>query len=152
MSIPSPTPTTTSDPSLPSLDPVSTSGGGGQSANYFFGFLITFAVLLVVFIVAGIFSRRRVQARRAAALAAGMGVFGSQSWEDGLRRGRPVWIEQRLEDPVLVREKEKDTSADVNNGVSEKWRWKNIKPLCAVLTLPEHEELKPEAHDEDEKF
>jgi len=44
-------------------------GGGGlanRGANYFFGFLITFVVLLLVFVGCGIGSRRRYLARREA--------------------------------------------------------------------------------------
>jgi hypothetical protein len=40
------------------------SGGTPRGANYFFGFLITFVGLLIIFIVCGIGSRRRLARRR----------------------------------------------------------------------------------------
>ncbi|KAG6829578.1 hypothetical protein H0H87_010867 [Tephrocybe sp. NHM501043] len=141
-------PTTTAGSGLPSLDPNGGGGGGtGQSANYFFGFLITFAVLLVVFVIAGLFSRRRVQARHAAMMGQmGAGdpwVFGPNLPEDVGRRIKPVWMERWVEDPEMAREKEKDATIDVD-GVPERGKWKNIMPLCATLTLPEIN-TKPEA-------
>ena len=39
-------------------------GGTPRGANYFFGFLITFVGLLIVFIICGIGSRRRLARRR----------------------------------------------------------------------------------------
>lgn len=67
------TPTFTASPSN---SPSPTDGGnnGGDSdmqhgANYFFGFLITFVVLLLLFIGCGIGSRRRFAQRRALFLA-----------------------------------------------------------------------------------
>ena len=51
----SPTPTDTSGESTE---------GTPRGANYFFGFLITFVGLLIIFIVCGIGSRRRLARRR----------------------------------------------------------------------------------------
>lgn len=42
----------------------SDTGGMSHGANYFFGFLITFVVLLLIFVGCGIGSRRRFLARR----------------------------------------------------------------------------------------
>ena len=39
-------------------------GGTPRGANYFFGFLITFVGLLIIFIICGIGSRRRLARRR----------------------------------------------------------------------------------------
>ncbi len=51
----------------PALDTFGTTDDGGgmqRGASYFFGFLITFVVLLVIFVGCGILSRRRFLARR----------------------------------------------------------------------------------------
>lgn len=45
-------------------EPTGTTGGTPRGANYFFGFLITFVGLLIIFIVCGIGSRRRLARRR----------------------------------------------------------------------------------------
>jgi hypothetical protein len=67
------TSTVTAPPSnTPSPTDGGNSGGGGsmqRGANYFFGFLITFVVLLLLFIGCGIGSRRRFARRRALFLA-----------------------------------------------------------------------------------
>jgi len=64
----SPTFTVTS-PSPSSTDSSASSNGVSQhSSNYFFGFLITFVGLLMIFIAFGIGSRRRFAARREARL------------------------------------------------------------------------------------
>ena len=66
----------TSFTASPSDSPTPTDGGnsgGGSSmqrgANYFFGFLITFVILLLIFIGCGIGTRRRFAQRRALFLA-----------------------------------------------------------------------------------
>ncbi|KAF8182069.1 hypothetical protein BJ912DRAFT_978975 [Pholiota molesta] len=64
------------------------SGGGGMAAhgaNYFFGFLITFVVLLLIFVGCGIGSRRRFLARR----------------QDGLFSGLDAWGQPRQQDPII---------------------------------------------------
>jgi hypothetical protein len=60
-------------PSFSSPPPNNNDGGGGsstmtQGANYFFGFLITFVVLLLVFVACGVGSRRRYLYSRRAVL------------------------------------------------------------------------------------
>ncbi|KAF8652385.1 hypothetical protein AX16_004413 [Volvariella volvacea WC 439] len=61
----------TTTPVTPTFTPTSTTGGGvsnqssmQRGANYFFGFLITFVVLLLIFAGCGIGSRRRSARRR----------------------------------------------------------------------------------------
>ena len=44
------------------------SGGTQRGVNYFFGFLLTFVGLLIIFIACGVASRRRFARRRQAAL------------------------------------------------------------------------------------
>lgn len=67
------TPTFTAPPSnSPSPTDGGNSGGSNsmqRGANYFFGFLITFVILLLIFIGCGIGSRRRFARRRALFLA-----------------------------------------------------------------------------------
>ncbi|KAG6854505.1 hypothetical protein C0991_006107 [Blastosporella zonata] len=57
---------------------------------------------------------------------------------DYARRVQPVWVERWIEDPDTAREKEKDVSIDLD-GVPERGKWRNIMPLCASLSHPEHE-------------
>ena len=68
---------------LPGVSDSGNSGSGQRGANYFFGFLITFVVLLLIFVGCGIGSRRRFLARRNAALFAGLDPWGA-----ALRDGR----------------------------------------------------------------
>ena len=55
-------------PTTPSSSPTEvggeSTGGTPRGANYFFGFLITFVGLLIIFIICGIGSRRRLARRR----------------------------------------------------------------------------------------
>ncbi|PPR06798.1 hypothetical protein CVT24_011297 [Panaeolus cyanescens] len=71
--------TITTTPPTASLDepaftssPAATGDDGSESmnrgANYFFGFLITFVVLLLIFVGCGVLSRRRLMTRRQAVL------------------------------------------------------------------------------------
>ena len=64
----SPTFTVTSPSPSPTDSSASSSGGSQHGSNYFFGFLITFVGLLMIFIAFGIGSRRRFAARREARL------------------------------------------------------------------------------------
>ena len=61
----------TESPTFTSVSPDGDdSGGMARGANYFFGFLITFIVLLVLFVACGVGSRRRFVARRDATMMA----------------------------------------------------------------------------------
>ncbi|KDR80211.1 hypothetical protein GALMADRAFT_242504 [Galerina marginata CBS 339.88] len=95
------------------------SSGGGDAlqqkgANYFFGFLITFVVLLLVFVGCGIGSRRRYLARRQAAFLGGMDPWGTVRL-DGAEQPQPVLFEQRFEEPVVEK------------------RWTQTMPLSVTL-------------------
>ncbi|KAG6823772.1 hypothetical protein H0H92_009099, partial [Tricholoma furcatifolium] len=136
--------TATSFPT-PTLSP-NNDNGGAKSATYFFGFLITFAVLLVLFVVAGLISRQRMQARRAAAAAAGIGL--GDPWVYGYhermmndaeaQRLRPVWMESWLADPAFEKD-EKGLGIGDDVMLKTTARWKDIMPLAATLSLPERE-------------
>jgi len=72
---------------------------GQRGANYFFGFLITFVVLFLVFVGCGIGSRRRLLAeRREASL---MGDAWAMSRSDAEQK-RPAFYEYALGVPVQV--------------------------------------------------
>jgi len=83
--------------------PTATSGDsnvmGQRGANYFFGFLITFVVLFLVFVGCGIGSRRRLLAERREALL--MGDAWSLSKSDAEQK-RPEFYEYALGVPVQV--------------------------------------------------
>ena len=57
-------PASTSPFSSPTEAGGQSTGGTPRGANYFFGFLITFVGLLIIFIICGIGSRRRLARRR----------------------------------------------------------------------------------------
>lgn len=84
---PSPSPTNP----LPGVNDGGNGGSGQRGANYFFGFLITFVVLLLIFVGCGIGSRRRFLARRNAALFAGLDPWGA-----ALRGGASPQAKPRL--------------------------------------------------------
>ncbi|KAF8155982.1 hypothetical protein B0H34DRAFT_799065 [Crassisporium funariophilum] len=107
--------------SLP--EPVSTqgstdSGGGGggpqRGANYFFGFLITFVVLLLVFVACGVGSRRRFAARRQALFHGSLEPWGALRAD--VEQKRPTMYERQL---VVVGED----------------KWGGVMPLSANLLL-----------------
>ncbi|KAG6824558.1 hypothetical protein H0H92_006473, partial [Tricholoma furcatifolium] len=118
--------------------------GSAKSATYFFGFLITFAVLLVLFVVAGLISRQRMRARRAAAAGIGLGdpwVYGyhERMMSDAeAQRLRPVWMESWLADPAFEKD-EKGLGIGDDVMLKTTARWKDIMPLAATLSLPERE-------------
>ncbi|KAG6873012.1 hypothetical protein C0995_003973 [Termitomyces sp. Mi166 len=132
---------------LPSIGTSGSNGDGGtsRSASYFFGFLVTFAVLLVLFVVAGFVSRHRMRARRRATTLE-MEIGAGDTWVYGyrerrmceeMRKVRPVWMERWIEDPDTS---EKARRASVDGGIG---KWEDILPLSATLTHPE-QELKPD--------
>ncbi|KAF9051468.1 hypothetical protein BJ165DRAFT_1524405 [Panaeolus papilionaceus] len=70
-------------------------GSMNRGANYFFGFLITFVVLLLIFVGCGILSRRRLMVRRQAALLETWGAGDG----DGLLK-----VPTMLEKPIVTSE------------------------------------------------
>ncbi|KAF5310735.1 hypothetical protein D9619_007897 [Psilocybe cf. subviscida] len=78
-------------------------GLGSPGANYFFGFLITFVVLLLIFIGCGIGTRRRFVARRNAALLAGTAYepWGPLSKDGSQFQTQPELYEKLVADPVV---------------------------------------------------
>ncbi|PPQ84135.1 hypothetical protein CVT25_003346 [Psilocybe cyanescens] len=80
-----PTPSVSPNPTNP--DGMDDGGLQQRGANYFFGFLITFVVLLLVFVACGIGSRRRLLAGRQRA----GGVFGLDGVGGGGGRGTVPW-------------------------------------------------------------
>ncbi|KAG6882487.1 hypothetical protein C0993_010377, partial [Termitomyces sp. T159_Od127] len=111
----------------PSVGP-SGNSGNSRSASYFFGFLVTFAVLLVLFVVAGFVSRQRMRARRRIATqenVIGAGdpwVYGyhERRLHEEARRVKPVWMERWYEE-LDTSEKAWQASADGRRG-----RWQDI--------------------------
>jgi hypothetical protein len=84
-------------------DPTSTSGGDSnvmaqRGANYFFGFLITFVILFLIFVGCGIGSRRRLLAERREALS--MNAWGTP-WSDAEQK-KPAFHEYALGVPVQL--------------------------------------------------
>jgi hypothetical protein len=67
--------TPTSEPLPSPSDTDNVNGGVSQGANYFFGFLITFIVLLLIFVACGVGSRRRVVFSRRGGLAGGLATW-----------------------------------------------------------------------------
>ena len=91
----------TESPTFTSLPPDSDDNGGmARGANYFFGFLITFIVLLVLFVACGVGSRRRFVARRDAAMMAQL-----EPWAPDEPGG--LFKEPTIHETWLVVEKEK---------------------------------------------
>jgi hypothetical protein len=60
-----------------------------RGASYFFGFLITFVVLLLIFMCCGVGSRRRYLARRA--------LMSRNEWEAETPPAKPALWEAQLE-------------------------------------------------------
>ncbi|KAF8962560.1 hypothetical protein BDZ97DRAFT_1759170 [Flammula alnicola] len=85
--------------------PVATTTDGGDSggmaqrgANYFFGFLITFVVLLLIFVGCGIGTRRRFMTRRQAMLFGGLEQWGSLGPD--VAKERPKFYEHPVGEPT----------------------------------------------------
>jgi len=96
------TPATPSSSSQPPPPTSNDSGAMQRGANYFFGFLITFVALLLIFVGYGVGTRRRFAARRRAAWAANFGPWGDGEgsmtdqpqpafWEPFLTTGGDKW-------------------------------------------------------------
>jgi len=105
-----PQPSPTGDPGSPS--PMQ------RGANYFFGFLITFVALLLIFVGCGIGSRRRLSRRRALML----GDF--DTWGDGQRRDAVPQVEPKYWEPTFVKGGEGD-------------KWQDIVPLSTTVMRKE---------------
>lgn len=54
-----------------------------EGANYFFGFLITFVALLLIFLGCGVGSRQRAAARRRAMLMSGLDAWATEDGAEG---------------------------------------------------------------------
>ncbi|KAF8069124.1 hypothetical protein FPV67DRAFT_1669149 [Lyophyllum atratum] len=126
---PWPLPTTVLEGSTTDED--SGPGGMTRGANYFFGFLITFVVLLLLFVACGLAARRRLLARRQVLLVGRRGdpwVFGYQGppGEEG-ENVEPVWVERWTE-----------------KGDGE--GWKGIMPLSTSVVRPDAEVEREDAN------
>jgi len=69
--------------------------GGQRGASYFFGFLITFVVLLLIFVGCGVVSRRRFSARQRARFEWNMEPWAERTGE-GVGYVPPVLVEKYL--------------------------------------------------------
>ncbi|GLB42158.1 hypothetical protein LshimejAT787_1101730 [Lyophyllum shimeji] len=115
---------------LPSIDvnlekdEQSVAAGMTRGANYFFGFLVTFVVLFVLFVGCALTSRRRLATRRQALLTdrGDPWVFAYRGRGDGKEMGlvRPVWMERRVES---------DTGGAKG--------WAGIMPLATSVVRPD---------------
>ncbi|CAA7267274.1 unnamed protein product [Cyclocybe aegerita] len=113
--------TATSAPSSDSSGDSGGSGSGGDSsrgANYFFGFLITFVLLLLIFAGCGLGSRRRMFFSRRFQNADAFGPWTTYG-EDGIGRGEVV-------EPVVY-EKTFEKAEETGD------KWGDLKPLSATL-------------------
>ncbi|KAL0576395.1 hypothetical protein V5O48_005584 [Marasmius crinis-equi] len=97
--------TSSSQASTATITP--SSGPNTRGANYFFGFLITFVALLLLFIGCGIGTRRRLQ-------RAG-GLLDFDAWDDSSGNSQP---EPRFLEPTLTKGGE---------------TWSSIQPLSSGL-------------------
>lgn len=68
-----------------------------RGANYFFGFLITFVALLLIFVGCGVGSRRRTAARRRAMMLNGMDGWGDGTGA-GITQTEPSFWEPKFAD------------------------------------------------------
>ncbi|KAF7426235.1 hypothetical protein PC9H_008602 [Pleurotus ostreatus] len=105
----SPTPAVTTTPNPGGVN----NGGMQKGANYFFGFLIAFIALLLVFVGCGVGTRRRFMMRR--------GVMGdwagpASPYNESAPQKEPLFVESWLE-----------KGGD---------RWKNMTPLSTTAIRP----------------
>jgi len=79
----------------PTVGPSNSGGNTQRGASYFFGFLITFVVLLLIFVGCGVVSRRRFSARQRARFE-----WNMEPWAERTREGvgyvPPVLVEKYL--------------------------------------------------------
>ncbi|KAF9010103.1 hypothetical protein BDQ17DRAFT_1347553 [Cyathus striatus] len=128
-------PTSTTPFSAPTVSPTPTDDGGGggmaRGANYFFGFLITFVVLLLIFVACGIGSRRRFIARRRAML---LGDFDPWGVEDGTQPRHIQHVPPKFFEPAIIK-----------GGVA----WDSVMPLAAsfIPKLKERDDSNDTAED-----
>lgn len=95
------------------------SGGSTQhGASYFFGFLITFVVLLLIFVGCGVVSRRRFSARQRARFE-----WNMQPWAERMEEG------VGYVPPVLVEKSFASTEHELS-------LWKDMIPLAALVVTP----------------
>ncbi|KAJ3513005.1 hypothetical protein NLJ89_g3189 [Agrocybe chaxingu] len=110
--------------STPSSESSGDSGGNGsgadssRGANYFFGFLITFVLLLLIFAGCGLGSRRRMFFSRRFQNADAFGPWTTYG-DDGIGRGEIV-------EPVVY-EKAFEKAEETGD------KWADLKPLSATL-------------------
>jgi hypothetical protein len=103
----------TSQPAVPSDPPPDAgsdgdSGGMQRGASYFFGFLITFVILLLLFVGCGVVSRRRFAARRRANFE-----FNMQPWAE--RMGSDIgYVSPVLLEKYLVRVRDESHWRDLS--------------------------------------
>lgn len=97
--------------STPSPLPQPTGNDNGNSsplqqkgANYFFGFLVAFVILLLVFVACGITSRRRFLSRRGPVTLANAQPWGTSS--DGrAQQTEPVFYERFIGEPAMAEDR-----------------------------------------------
>jgi hypothetical protein len=94
-------------------------GLGSRGANYFFGFLITFVVLLFIFIGCGIGSHRRIVARRNAMLAGAREPWGPLSKDGSHFQTQPELYERLVSGPI----------------VEDHWRYTMVRVSRVCLSL-----------------
>lgn len=117
----SPLPTNTIVFSGSSSDSPDDGGVGMQrGASYFFGFLITFVVLLFVFVGCGVVSRRRFAQRRRA-----MFEWNMEPWAERMQGGEVGYV------PPVLMEKKFERAKDASS-------WKDLTVsgllLCVFMT------------------
>ncbi|KAF8893207.1 hypothetical protein CPB84DRAFT_1783419 [Gymnopilus junonius] len=88
-----------------------------KGANYFFGFLISFVVLLLVFVACGITSRRRFLARRGPTILGAVQPWGS-SGDMRIPQTVPVFYECFTGEPALA---------------EDGWRYTMVPLQCAYV-------------------
>ncbi|KIM70676.1 hypothetical protein SCLCIDRAFT_162500 [Scleroderma citrinum Foug A] len=123
-----PTPTSmTFETAPPATSTPSSSGSGSQNgSNYFFGFIATFIVLLLIFVSCGIGSRRR---SRFVSSAWGR-TFEGNEFDEALYGGLPAseWL-RLLRTPPTFREAWLRPAQDVQYEAP----WKDLQPISATF-------------------
>ncbi|KAF9269602.1 hypothetical protein L218DRAFT_1072421 [Marasmius fiardii PR-910] len=104
-------------------------GASSRGANYFFGFLITFIALLLLFIGCGIGTRRRLQRNNR--------LIDFSPWDDS-SGGATNLIEPRLLEPRLT------------NLKGGEWNsWASIQPISSSLIPPSSSPREKDPHPHD---